>query len=164
MRKNSKDAFMNSMKFIIPLHYISWKKKTPNDAVTPQCQSQFTRFRVCFHLWCELTTTMNVTEWQVSWNSCFCLWVYTENGRYSLLWSWPLRQIVVIVLHFISCVNSFCDISKKCFLPNMIRAVPILIIFGKINFLLKSQNEFTHEIKCNGMTSFMEFKSCSIAN
>ena len=29
-----------------------------------------TRFRVCFHLWCELTSTMNVTEWQVSWNSC----------------------------------------------------------------------------------------------
>ena len=28
------------------------------------------RFRVCFHLWCELTSTMNVTEWQVSWNSC----------------------------------------------------------------------------------------------
>ena len=28
-----------------------------------------TRFRVCFHLWCELTITMNATEWQVSWNS-----------------------------------------------------------------------------------------------
>ena len=28
-----------------------------------------TRFRVCFHLWCELTSTMNVTEWQVTWNS-----------------------------------------------------------------------------------------------
>ena len=28
-----------------------------------------TQFRVCFHLWCELTITMNVTEWQVSWNS-----------------------------------------------------------------------------------------------
>ena len=26
-------------------------------------------FRVCFHLWCELTITMNVTEWHVSWNS-----------------------------------------------------------------------------------------------
>ena len=24
-----------------------------------------TRFRVCFHLWCELTSTMNVPEWQV---------------------------------------------------------------------------------------------------
>ena len=28
-----------------------------------------TRFRVCFHLWCELTNTMNVTEWRMSWNS-----------------------------------------------------------------------------------------------
>ena len=28
-----------------------------------------TRFRVCFYLWCELTITMNVAEWQVSWNS-----------------------------------------------------------------------------------------------
>ena len=28
-----------------------------------------TRFRVCFHLWCELTSTINVREWQVSWNS-----------------------------------------------------------------------------------------------
>ena len=28
------------------------------------------QFRICFHLWCELTSTMNVTEWQVSWNSC----------------------------------------------------------------------------------------------
>ena len=28
-----------------------------------------TRFRVCFHLWCELTSTMNGMEWQVSWNS-----------------------------------------------------------------------------------------------
>ena len=30
-----------------------------------------TRFRVCFHLWCELTSTINVTEWQLSWNSCY---------------------------------------------------------------------------------------------
>ena len=32
---------MNSMKLVIPFHFISWKK-TPNDAVTPQRQSQFT--------------------------------------------------------------------------------------------------------------------------
>ena len=35
------DEIMNSMKPVIPLHLISWKK-TPNDAVTPQRQSQFT--------------------------------------------------------------------------------------------------------------------------
>ena len=32
---------MNSMKLVIPLHFIP-RKKTPNDAVTPQRQSQFT--------------------------------------------------------------------------------------------------------------------------
>ena len=32
---------MNSMKIIIPLHRISWKK-TPTDTVTPQRQNQFT--------------------------------------------------------------------------------------------------------------------------
>ena len=32
---------MNSMKLIIPFHFISWKKN-PNDTVTSQCQSQFT--------------------------------------------------------------------------------------------------------------------------
>ena len=43
-----------------------------------------TRFRACFHLWCELTITMNVTEWQVSWNSCNTInkqWKYL-NARY----------------------------------------------------------------------------------
>ena len=33
-----------------------------------------TWFRVCFHLWCELISTMNVTERQVSWNSWYASW------------------------------------------------------------------------------------------
>ena len=33
---------MNSMKLVILLHFITLKK-TPNDAVTPQRQSQFTQ-------------------------------------------------------------------------------------------------------------------------
>ena len=33
--------YMSSMKLVIPLHFISWKK-TPDDSVTPQRQSQFT--------------------------------------------------------------------------------------------------------------------------
>ena len=37
------------------------------------------RFRVCFHLWCELTSTMNVTEWQVSWNSWY---IFGEATRF----------------------------------------------------------------------------------
>ena len=32
-----------------------------------------------------------------------------------------------------------------------------VIIFGKMHFLLISENEFTHEIECNGMTSFVDF-------
>ena len=35
--------------------------------------------------------------------------------------------------------------------------VPILIIFGEMHFLLISENEFTHEMKCNRITSFKEF-------
>ena len=63
------------MKFVLPLYLILWKK-TPNDTVTPQRQSQFTakmKANTVPHLlssfWCELTNTMNVTEWRVSWNS-----------------------------------------------------------------------------------------------
>ena len=41
--------------------------------------------------------------------------------------------------------NSFSDISRKC------------MIVVPIHFLLISENKFTHEIKCNGFTSFMEF-------
>ena len=42
-KPNKKTAvrIINSTKLVIPLHFISWKK-TPNDAVTPQRQSQFT--------------------------------------------------------------------------------------------------------------------------
>ena len=40
-----------------------------------------TRFCVCFHLWCELTSTMNVTEWQASWNSCIQCGTDSNSGR-----------------------------------------------------------------------------------
>ena len=39
--------------------------------VNSQQRWKQTRFRVCFHLCCELTSTINVTEWKVSWNSWF---------------------------------------------------------------------------------------------
>ena len=46
-----------------------------------------TRFRVCFHLWCELTDTMNVTEWQVSWNSfvAICWWFFQSEANLKTL-------------------------------------------------------------------------------
>ena len=31
------------------------------------------------------------------------------------------------------------------------------VIFGKMHFLLISENEFTHEIKHDGITSFVDF-------
>ena len=67
---------------------------------------------------------------------------------------------LVIPLHFIWEKNLFSDISRKCILTNMIGAVTVVttpIIFGKMHFLLLSENEFFHQIECNGMTSFMDF-------
>ena len=58
----------------IPLNFIWWKRLQTmlwhhNAGVNSHRRWKQTRFRVCFHLWCELTSTMKVTEWQVSWNS-----------------------------------------------------------------------------------------------
>ena len=38
--------------------------------------------------------------------------------------------------------------------------VPALIIIGEMHFLLISEKEFFHEIKCNGLASFMDFINC----
>ena len=48
------------------LQTMLWRNKA---RVNPHQRWKQTRFCICFHLWCELTSTMNVTEWQVSWNS-----------------------------------------------------------------------------------------------
>ena len=81
---------MNSMKLVIPLHFISWKK-TRNDAVTPQ------RFRICFHLWCELTSTINVTELGVSWNSWYthfnCINTISSDWKFALHWHFWEHQM-----------------------------------------------------------------------
>ena len=42
-------------------------------------------------------------------------------------------------------------------------AVTSPIIFDKMHFLLISEKELFHEIKCNEMTSFMEFKWLALA-
>ena len=41
---------------------------------------------------------------------------------------------------------------------------PAPIIFGKMHFLLIPENEFFHAIKCNGVTSFIEFMQCVFDN
>ena len=53
--------------------------------------------------------------------------------------------------------NSFSDVSIKWILPNMIRAVPALIMFGKIHFLLTSENEFLRKYKVTELQVGMEF-------
>ena len=68
----------------------------------------------------------------------------------------PLLYITSVKLVILFHENSFYDVSRKCILPNMIGVVNAPITFGKTHFLLTSENEFTHEIKCNGITSFME--------
>ena len=50
--------------------------------------------------------------------------------------------------------NSFSNISRKCILPSMIRAAPVLIIFGKIHFLVISQNEFFMKYKFSWSTCY----------
>ena len=65
---------MHSKKLVIPLHFMSWKKDSKWCCDTTMPESIHTKdesklqFCVCFHLWGELPTTINVTEWQVSWN------------------------------------------------------------------------------------------------
>ena len=51
--------------------------------------------------------------------------------------------------------NSFSDISRKWIVPNMIGAVTPPIIFGNMHFLVISENEFTNEIKRDGITSLL---------
>ena len=53
--------------------------------------------------------------------------------------------------------NEMSDISMTWILPNMILVGTDLIIFGKMHFLLISEYYFFHQIKCNRMTSLMDF-------
>ena len=52
--------------------WIPCKLVIPPESIHTKDESKM-RFRVCFHLLCELASTMNVTEWQVSWNSLFAV-------------------------------------------------------------------------------------------
>ena len=61
----------------LSFHYILFHEKGlqtmlwhHNARVNSHQRWKQTQFPVCFHLWCKLTSAMNVTEWQVSWNSC----------------------------------------------------------------------------------------------
>ena len=58
-----------------------------------------TRFRVCFHLWCELTITMNVTKWQVSWNSCSASFYENTERRRTTRHILSLRHVTCMYMH-----------------------------------------------------------------
>ena len=66
---------MNYMKIVIPLHFISWKK-TPNDDVKPQRQSQFTPQMKAIAVPRLLSSLVWIDQYNecngmtVSWNSC----------------------------------------------------------------------------------------------
>ena len=52
---------------------------------------------------------------------------------------------------------SVSDVSRKWILLNMIRAETALVIFGKIHFLLTSENEFFVKSNATELQVFMEF-------
>ena len=69
---------MNSMTFLFGKRRLQTMLWQHYARVNSHQSWKQTRFRVCFLLWCELTITMNVTEWQISWNSCY---VMSWKGR-----------------------------------------------------------------------------------
>ena len=114
---------MNSVKPIIPLHFISWKRLQTmlwhhNARVNSHQRWKQTRFRVCFHLWCELTSTMNVTKWQVSWNSLYRLnwasWQHPSN---------PASYLQQLTLNMLEWSGHQCypSVSSTYFITNCIK-------------------------------------------
>ena len=88
-----------NMKIIIPLHFILLKidSKRCCDTTMPESihakDESKLQFSVCFHLWCELTTTINVTERQVSCNSCLVfVTVYGFIDLLFVLMEWIVKQ------------------------------------------------------------------------
>ena len=108
---------MNSMKIVIPLHLISWKK-TPNDAVTWQRQSQFTPKMKAN----AIPRLLSSLVWIDQQNQCSGMTSCMEFMCNS------------VTFYFMEKLISY--ISRKCILPNMIRTVTAPVIFGKIHFLL----------------------------
>ena len=84
-----------------------------------------TRFRVCFHLWCELTSTMNVMERHVSWNSwlessivgCSCH-IGKRSKWNTLIWAYFLTvtsYIMVLESTYSTMENVFRSFNTKRF-------------------------------------------------
>ena len=67
-----------------------------------------------------------------------------------------LKATIIVMQILVYCDNS----SRKCILPSTIRAETTPIIFGKMQFLLISGNEFTHEIKRDRILGFHGIPFC----
>ena len=70
LRSELLHEIMNLVKLVIAWHFLHEKRLQTmlwhhNARVNSHQRWKQMRFRICFHLWCELTSTMNVTEWQV---------------------------------------------------------------------------------------------------
>ena len=66
-----------------------------------------TRFRVCFHLWCELTSTMNVTQWQVSWHSWAAASTHQQGMGWCEMKKMKANHIFCAASHLLCCITSF---------------------------------------------------------
>ena len=125
---------MNSLKLVIPLQFISWKK-TPNDAVTPQRQGQFTPKMkanvvprllsslvwIDHHNQCngmtsfmEFTNSYTVTQVFVNHLSCWVIsWFISVNQQLSINHWWLLVNHqscwVISFILFPSITSQFCQ-------------------------------------------------------
>ena len=81
---------MNSMKLFILLKFISWKK-TPNDAVIPQCHNQFTPKMKAN----AVPRLLSSSAWIDQYNQCNVMTSFMEFMRYydSALWEGFVRLI-----------------------------------------------------------------------
>ena len=95
---------LNSMKPVIPLHCISWKK-TPNDAVTPQHQSQFTPKMKANRVSCLLSSLVWID------------WYHECNGMTSFM-EFMLR---VWCLPATTCSTRHCCWLVSCWKPTNIK-------------------------------------------
>ena len=89
--------FMNSMKLVIPLHSISWKK-TPNDAVTQQRQSQFAPKMKANVVLCLLSSLV----WIDRYNECngmTCFMEFMIQAIYLTSQAYPVKNLSSQLTH-----------------------------------------------------------------
>ena len=89
----------------------------------------------------------------------FSSWINSRTGFTNTKLNTWIPYKVVIPLCFISWKTNFLIKARSAFYQIWLGGLTALIIFGKIHFLLISENEFFHEMKCDRTTVCMEFMS-----